>query len=174
MQKGTLYFFTGLSGAGKTTIGGAFFRRLKARKNDAVVLDGDMIRPVFMDGLGYTAADRLTGAKRIFRVCKMLTDQGIEVVCCSISMFGEVRAWNRENIENYREIYVRASMETLRQRDQKGLYSSGAKNVMGVDLPFDEPDAPDIIIDNNGQQTPEAIVRELEARFSAEKPSHGE
>ena len=164
-NKGTLYFFTGLSGAGKTTVGGLFFRRLKERQENAVVLDGDQIRPVFGDGLGYGNEDRLRMAKRIFRVCKMLTDQGIDVVCCSICMYGEVRAWARENIENYKEIYIKVTKETLFRRDQKGLYSSGAKNVMGLDLPFDEPTEPDAVVENDGQRTPEEIVAELERAF---------
>ena len=165
MHKGTLYFFTGLSGAGKTTIGGEFFRRQKAKRNDIVVLDGDQIRPVFGDGLGYDPDDRLRMAERIFRVCKMITDQGIDVICCSICMYDSVRAWARANVENYCEIYIKVTRETLFRRDQKGLYSSGAKNVMGVDLPFDEPRHPDIVIENDGQETPAAIVDRLEEAF---------
>ena len=169
MKKGTCYFFTGLSGAGKTTIGGEFFRRQKAKKNDIVLLDGDQTRPVFNEDSGYSNADRLRGAKRTFRVSRMLTDQGIDVVVCSICMFDEVRRWNRENIDNYKEIYVKVTRETLFKRDKKGLYSSGAKNVMGIDLPFDEPKSPDVVIENDGQETPEAIVTRLEEQFGLRK-----
>ena len=164
MEKGTVYFFTGLSGAGKTTIGGLFHRRLKERKPNVVLLDGDLIRPVFCESFGYTNDDRLLSAQRIFRVCKMLSDQGIDVVCCSISMFSQVRRWNRENIDNYKEIYIQVKRETLLQRNQKGLYTSG-KNVVGVDLPFDEPQSPDLCIQNDGEETPEAIVERLERSF---------
>ena len=76
-------------------------------------------------------------------------------------MYNDCRAWARENIENYREIYIRTTWETLRCRDQKGLYSSGVKNVVGVDLLCEEPEHPDIIIDNDGQETPEEIVNRL-------------
>ena len=160
--KGTVYFFTGLSGAGKTTIGGLFHRRLKARKQAVVLLDGDEIRPVFCEDSGYTREERHKRAAHIFRVCKMLADQGIDVVVCSISMFSEVRRWNREHIDNYREIYIKVSKDTLMRRNQKGLYTAG-KNVVGIDLPFDEPDAPDLVIHNDGQEPPEEIVRRLEA-----------
>lgn len=160
-QKGTVYFFTGLSGAGKTTIGGLFYRRLKERKPNVVWLDGDQYRPVFTEDIGYSNEDRLRGAQRVFRLCRMLADQGIDVVCCSISMFSEVRDWNRENIENYKEIYIKVKKETLLRRNQKGLYTSG-KNVVGVDLPFDEPTHSDLVIENDGQETPEAIVERLE------------
>lgn len=164
MEKGTVYFFTGLSGAGKTTIGGLFHRRLKERKPNVVLLDGDQLRPVFCEDMGYTDEDRLKAAWRAFRVCRMLSDQGIDVVCCSISMYSAVRKWNRENIENYREIYIKVKRETLYQRNQKGLYTSG-KNVVGVDLPFDEPKTPDVVVANDGERTPEEIVLELERQF---------
>ena len=101
----------------------------------------------------------------IFRRCRKLSDQGLDVVVCSISLYHEIRAWNRENIENYREIYLKVKNETLYQRDQKGLYSSRAKNVVGVDLPYDEPQHSHIVIQNDGQETPEEIVARLEDLF---------
>lgn len=161
-NKGTVYFFTGLSGAGKTTLGGLFHRRLKARKNDVVLLDGDSIRLVYNEDISYTEESRRKGAGRTFRVAKMLSDQGIDVVVCSICMYSDLRAWNRANIENYREIYIKVSKETLLRRNQKGLYTGGT-NVVGVDLPFDEPKSPDYIIENDGRETPESIVARLEA-----------
>ena len=164
MEKGTVYFFTGLSGAGKTTLGGLFHRRLKARKNDVVLLDGDSIRLVYNEDISYTEESRRKGAGRTFRVAKMLSDQGIDVVVCSICMYSDLRAWNRENIEKYREIYIKVDREVLQRRNQKGLYTEG-KNVVGVDLPFDEPKQPDYIIENNGEETPEAIVTRLETRL---------
>ena len=171
-KKGTVYFFTGLAGAGKTTIGGLFYERLKERSPDAVLLDGDQIRGQVGDSSPatgevifverYTTEARRNGAYGLFKHCKELADEGKDVVCCSISMYSSVREWNRENIENYVEIYVKVTWETLLHRDQKKLYSSGAKNVVGVDLPYDEPENPDIVIQNDGEETPEAIVARLE------------
>ena len=96
---------------------------------------------------------------------KLITDQGFDVISCGIAMFDEVRDWFRANIENYREIYIKASMETLCRRDQKGLYSSGAKQVVGVDLPYEEPKHPDVLIENDGAETPEEIVHRLLLTF---------
>ena len=158
---GTVYFFTGLSGAGKTTIGGLFHRRLKATKPNVVLLDGDEIRVAFGEDVGYTQSERLRWAGRIFRVCKLLANQGIDVVVCSIAMYESVRRWNRENIGNYKEIYIKVSKDTLLQRNQKGLYTAG-KNVVGIDLPFDEPQSPDLVIPNDGARTPLELVEELE------------
>ena len=166
MDKGTVYFFTGLSGAGKTTIGGLLYRRMKAKRNDVVLLDGDQLRRLsFHKKSGYTTEERRRGAYFNFEMCKMLADQGIDVVLCSISMYHDCRSWAAEHIENYREIYVKAARETLYRRDQKGLYSSGAKNVVGVDLLCEEPEAPDIVIENDGAESPEEIVDRLEVFF---------
>lgn len=160
-QQGTVYFFTGLSGAGKTTIGGLFHRRLKATKPNVVLLDGDEIRVAFGEDVGYTNDERLRWAGRIFRVCKLLSGQGIDVVVCSIAMYESIRRWNRKNIPNYKEIYIKVSRDTLLQRNQKGLYTAG-KNVVGIDLPFDEPEAPDIVLPNDGDRTPMELVEQLE------------
>lgn len=163
-HKGTVYFFTGLSGAGKTTLGGLFYERMKARKANVVVLDGDQIRPIFGEDTGYGFEERRHLAERAFRICKMLAEQGIDVVCCSISMYHSVRAWNRQNILNYREIYIRVKGETLLARNKKGLYTHG-KNVIGVDLPFEEPRSPDLILQNDGDRTPLELVEEIERAF---------
>ena len=83
----------------------------------------------------------------------------MNVVCCTISMFHEVREWNRKYIESYSEIYVKVSMETLISRDQKGLYSGKTtereKEVVGVQTVSEEPRHPDLILDNDGDWTPE-------------------
>lgn len=169
-KKGTVYFFTGLAGAGKTTIGGLFYQRLKEKKTNVILIDGDKSRTeaghcapdgtVLMEDR-YTTESRRTSAKVAFRYFRNLAEQGNDVVVCSIAMYHEVRAWNRENIENYREIYIKVTHETLYRRDQKKLYSSGAKNVVGVDLPWDEPGHSDIVIQNDGEETPEEIVERL-------------
>lgn len=163
-ETGTVYFFTGLSGAGKTTLGSLFYQRLKSTKPNVVFLDGDQIRPVFGEDSGYTYEDRLKWAGRIFRVCKMLSEQGIDVICCSIAMFSSIREWNRANIPAYKEIYIRVKKETLMSRNQKGLYTKG-HNVVGIDLPFDEPQSPDIIIQNDGLEAPQTLVERLEAEL---------
>ena len=163
-EKGTVYFFTGLAGAGKTTIGGLFYQRLRAKKNNVFLADGDQTRSIFGRS-GYSTAARKDAARRGFRLWRELAEQGIDVVVCSIAMYDEIRTWNRENIENYKEVYIKVTKDTLYTRDQKGLYSSGRKEVVGVDLPFDEPQNADAIIQNDGIESPEAIVSRLEEQF---------
>ena len=153
-----VYWLTGLSGAGKTTIGRLWYARLKSAGETAVFLDGDELRQVFGNSFGYTFEDRLKAAMNYARLCALLSRQGLTVVCCTISMFDSVRAWNRENIPGYVEVYIKASIETLRQRDQKGIYSAGKQNVAGVDFQVELPKAPDLILENDGQTTPEEQV----------------
>ncbi len=164
-KKGTVYFFTGLAGAGKTTIGGLFYRRLKAQRNDVVLLDGDQLRRLSVDfstESSYSTEARRSGAYFNFELAFLLAEQKIDVVLCSIAMYDDVRAWAREHIENYKEIYIKVKWETLYKRDQKGLYSSGTKNVVGVDLLCEEPKTPDFVIENDGLETPLTIVERLE------------
>jgi len=168
-EKGTVYFFTGLAGAGKTTIGGLFYRRLRERKDNVFLADGDQVRSIFGRS-GYSTEARKDAARRGFRLWRELAEQGIDVVVCSIAMYNEIHVWNRENIENYREIYIKVTRKTLYSRDQKGLYSSGRKEVVGVDLPYDEPQTPDVMIQNDGDQTPEEIVDFLEERLLCREP----
>lgn len=95
----------------------------------------------------------------------MLQEQGMNVVCCTISMFDSVRDWNRENIKGYQEIYVKVSMETLRARDQKGLYSGitneKQKEVAGIHVDIEEPKSPDLILENDGDVPPQEQAEKI-------------
>lgn len=167
MKKGTVYWITGLSGAGKTTIGSALYTEIKKEKDSIVLLDGDVLRETFGNDLGYTKEDRFQCAMRYGRICRMLSEQDIDVICCTISMFNKVRNWNREHIENYVEIYLRVPIEILKQRDQKQLYS-GIQNgtsmdVVGMDLELELPERSELIIDNTGEKAIADIVKEIQA-----------
>ena len=166
---GTVYWITGLSGAGKTTIGKLFYHYLKEKYPNTVFFDGDTLRKVFGDDLGYTEEERRKCAMRYARLCAMLEEQEMNVICCTISMFDSVRQWNRENIRNYREIYVRVSMDTLRARDQKGLYSGinsePEKDVAGIHFQVEMPKNPDLILDNDGGVSPEEQAERIARSF---------
>lgn len=162
MCKGIVYWITGLSGAGKTTIGNLLYRKLKEKKKNVVFLDGDILREIFGGDLGYSVEDRKKSAMRNSRICKALSDQGINVVCATISMFDECRNWNRINIKSYKEIYIKVPIEILIKRNQKGLYSKALngeiENVMGIDIEFEEPKNPDLVILNDGSVEPQGLV----------------
>ena len=156
----------GLAGSGKTTIGTELYSRLKQEHPNLVLIDGDTFREVMGDDLGHTVADRKKNADRICNLSRALDQQDIHVVACVLSLFHESQEWNRKNYGQYFEIFTDVSMETLVQRDQKGLYS-GARNgtlrdVVGVDIPFEPPRNPDYVIDNNRPlEDLEQIVTEL-------------
>ena len=166
-KSGTLYFFTGLAGAGKSTIGGLFFQRLKEKKTNVFLMDGHVAREAAVAAgvpRDYSLTARLQGAMGMQQYIKSLVDQGNDVVWCSMSLFDQIRRWNRENIENYKEIYLKVPMETLKLRRVE-LYSGNQPQVVGLDLAWDEPTSPDCVIENDGRHTPEEIVTWLEKEF---------
>lgn len=172
-----IVWLIGLSSAGKTTIGRELYERITANRNDVLFLDGDNLRHVWGDDLGHTAEDRYENGWRYCRLGQLLDDQNIHAICCVLSLFEEHREWNRNNLSSYFEVYLDVPMETLEKRDTKDLYRQAhdgeMKNVVGVDIPFEEPEAPDLVLSNDdsapapGQQA-ERILQALpsEAPFS--------
>lgn len=167
-NNGILYWITGLSGAGKTTIGNRLYYELKQKQDNVVLLDGDILKNIVDDTLGYTENDRRRRAKKYATLCKALTDQGIIVICCTIAMYDEVRDWNRANNKGYVEVFLDVPLEVLKQRDQKGMYShfSSGKmiNLAGLDVQVEYPKKPDVKICNDGSITiKECVNRILDA-----------
>jgi adenylylsulfate kinase-like enzyme len=159
---GKLFWVTGLAGAGKSTIGKLLYEHLKKNHPNTIYIDGDVMRWVLGDTTSYSPEDRKRIAFQYARFSKMLVDQDMFVVCSTISMFHEVRDWNRNNIENYKEIYIKVPLAILIGRDQKGLYTSAKKgeqgHVIGINQDFEEPKSPDIVLLNDGSQTPPQIL----------------
>jgi adenylylsulfate kinase-like enzyme/phosphohistidine swiveling domain-containing protein len=153
-KPGRVFWITGLSGAGKTTLGRELRSRLQAAGGQVTLLDGDALRAAIAEDLNHNASDRRRSAMRNARLCRLLAEQGADVVCATISLFHEVQRWNRENIPGYREIYLRVPLDVLRRRDSKGLYASAhngdAQDVVGLDVPAEVPEAPDLVLDNYG------------------------
>lgn len=160
-MEGRLYWVTGLSGAGKTTIGGLLYQHLRQRYPNTVIFDGDALREAFGNDLSYSKEERFQCAMRYARLCKLLVEQGIHVVCCTISMFDEVREWNCLHINNYSEIYIEVPLHVLEERNQKNLYQEvkvgRAENVVGMDLELQLPRNPDIRVVNDGTKTAEEL-----------------
>ncbi len=144
----------GLSRSGKTTLGRAVYQRLKASHPNTVLLDGDEVREAFGNDLGHTVQDRWTNAKRLMGLCRLLTEQGVHVVCCVLSIFPDSQAWNREHLKDYFEVYLEVPFEELVRRDTTGLYAQARRgeitHVVGVDIDFPVPKRPDLVIRNTG------------------------
>lgn len=165
METGTLYWITGLAGAGKTTIGKEVYAQLKQKKDNVVFLDGDILRPMLGDMFGYSYEERLRCAQQYSRICKMLTDQGLDVIICTISMFDVVRQWNRDNFEHYFEVFIDTPMEILREKNKKNLYQGtkkeDEKQVAGVSFEVQLPKTPDFRIENDMTIEPKEWARRI-------------
>lgn len=151
-KKGKLIWITGLSGAGKSTIGLMVHKLLREKIDNVVLIDGDVIREILGNDLGHCIEDRKKNAFRISKMCQFLVDQNINVVCSTMSLFKEIHEFNRENIDNYFDVFLDVDIDTLIKRDSKSIYSrakSGElKNIIGIDLPYDRPIDPFMIIEN--------------------------
>lgn len=169
---GQVFWITGLSGAGKTTIGRELWTRLRASGRPTVFLDGDILRQAIAEDLDHSAPGRQRSAMRNARICRVLSVQGVDVVCATISLLHDVHRWNRANIPGYREIYLRVPIEELVRRDPKRLYAGARrgepKNVVGLDIPPEEPKKPDLIIENHGRLDAAAAVDLILDRFCRE------
>ena len=144
----------GLSGSGKSTLANEIVSKVnKTNNNKTILLDGDVIRNVFNNDLGYSKEDRFKNAQRICELGKFLESQGINVVTAILSLFPENREWNRKNLKNYYEVFIDTPMNDLVKRDSKGIYKKFVEgkivNVAGLDIPFAKPDKADLIIENN-------------------------
>lgn len=152
-------WFTGISGAGKTTLAQGVRERLAGCR--VLLLDGDEVRDFFEGDLGYSRAERIINVRRIAFAAKLLADCGITVLVANIAPYYEVRDFIRRKIPQYIQIYVRASLETVRRRDVKGHYanfdSGGMDSLVGLDDAYDPPRAPHLTIDTDEQSIPASL-----------------
>jgi adenylylsulfate kinase-like enzyme len=159
-EPGSVIWITGLPGAGKTTVADEVAALLRERTPAVVQVDGDVVREVMGNDLGYTPEARLANAWRISRLCKMLSAQGLQVVCATVSLFSDIHEWNRKNLARYVEVYLRVSDATLAARNKKGLMR-GANNVVGVNQSYDVPQSPDLVVDNEGSDPARALAERI-------------
>jgi len=142
---------TGLSAAGKTTLCARVVEELKLRGVPVAWLDGDRIRTELSQGLGFSRADRVEHARRVAYVARTLNDSGVNVLVSLITPYREMRALARSLLPGYLEVYVRVRVERARTRDPKGLYARALRGEIpaftGVSDPYEEPEAPDLVVD---------------------------
>ncbi|MCH7535365.1 MAG: adenylyl-sulfate kinase, partial [Bacteroidetes bacterium] len=121
----------GKSSSGKSTVANAIANQLRKSSNNIVVLDGDELRSAIAPDLGFSYEDREESEARRSQLMKLLSDQGITVICAGISNYPKWRGWCRTNITNYIEVYLRVSENVLEERDLKGVYKT---NVPEIDI----------------------------------------
>lgn len=147
-QRGVTLWFTGLSGAGKTTITQALEQKLREKGYGLEVLDGDVVRTNLTKGLGFSKPDRDENIRRIGFVANLLTRHGVIVLVSAISPYREIREEVRGKIGNFVEVFVNAPLATCEERDVKGLYAKARtgeiKGFTGIDDPYEAPLTPEV------------------------------
>lgn len=188
-QKGFTVWFTGLSGAGKTTLAQSILLELRARGLNVEVLDGDEVRTNLSQGLGFSKEDRDTNIRRIGYVSRLLARNGVAVIAAAISPYRKIRDEVRHSIEAeaipFIEIYVKCPLAVLTERDVKGLYHKALageiKEFTGVSDPYEEPLHPEVVVETDHESisiSARKILEVLEERkllagarsFSEEQP----
>ena len=167
--RGFTLWFTGLSGAGKTTIADIVERELRQRHGKIEVLDGDIVRTNLSKGLGFSREDRDTNVLRIGFVSDLLTRNGVGVIVSAISPFKEIRDQVRRNIgDDFIEIFVDAPLEVCAERDVKGLYKKAfageIEQFTGVSDPYEPPASPELHIKTH-EEEPHESARRVVARL---------
>ena len=168
-QRGFTLWFTGLSGAGKTTVSEIVEKELKERGLRVEVLDGDIVRTNLSKGLGFSREDRDTNVLRIGFVSDLLTRNGVGVIVSAISPFKEIRDQVRRNIgDDFIEIFVDAPLEVCAERDVKGLYKKAFAGEIpqftGVSDPYEPPASPELHIKTH-EEEPNESARRVVARL---------
>ncbi len=168
MNKGFTVWFTGLSGAGKSTISHLLKEKLKEFGRDVEILDGDVVRTNLCQDLGFSGQDSDITIQRIAFICKLLTRNGVAVISTAISPYREARDKARNEIGNFIEVYVKCPLEVCVERDVKGLYKKAFKGEIqsftGVSHPYEEPRNPELTLETNKETVEEStnkIIKKL-------------
>ncbi|WP_439331559.1 adenylyl-sulfate kinase [Oceanimonas baumannii] len=161
-QKPAVLWFTGLSGAGKSTIANLVEKKLHAQGNHTYLLDGDNVRHGLNKDLGFTDADRVENIRRVAEVSKLMVDAGLIVLTAFISPFRAERRLARELLAEgeFIEVHVDTPLNVAEERDVKGLYKKARrgelKNFTGIDSAYEQPENPEIRLDTTALSADEA------------------
>jgi adenylylsulfate kinase len=157
---GILFWCTGLAGSGKTMLSKSIKNEIIKRYGPTVVISGDEIRKIF-NWNGYSYTERLKVVMNYCKLGKLLTNQKMNVIFAVIGMMDRPRNWNRKNIRNYIEIFIKAEFKSLETRNKKKLYSGFNKEVVGKSIKAEFPKNPHITIRNNFTKTKKELTKEL-------------
>tara|TARA_B100002051_G_scaffold142286_1_gene134922 strand:- start:1343 stop:1864 length:522 start_codon:yes stop_codon:yes gene_type:complete len=159
-NKGILFWVTGFSGSGKTKISKKIYPKLKKIYGPTVLFSGDDIRRIFKLR-GYSPKDRFETVMKYCKLAKFVTSQNVNVVFAVIGMMDKIRAWNRKNITNYVEIYIKSDLKKIINKKKKKIYHKNKKHIVGFDIKPEFPKRPDIILINDFKKDINTISKEL-------------
>ena len=159
-SKGTLFWITGFSGSGKTQISKKIYSKIKKNYGSTILFSGDDIRKIFNLN-GYSYEDRLKIVMKYCKLAKSITNQNINVIFAVVGMMHSVRAWNKKNIKNYVEIYIKSDLKKIIRKGKKKIYHQNKKNVIGLDIKAEYPKNPHIILCNNFKKDIKTYSSEL-------------
>src|ERR1700736_2951162 len=166
MSKGFVVWFTGLSGAGKSTVANALVAELARRGRHAELLDGDEVRTHLSKGLGFSKEDRDTNIRRIGYVARLVARSGGVAITAAISPYREVRAEVRAETPGFVEVFARCPLDTLVERDVKGLYKKAIageiKNFTGVSDPYEEPLRAEVVCDSSKETVEQSLAKVID------------
>ena len=147
-SKGTLFWITGFSGSGKTQISRKIHSKIKKNYGSTILFSGDDIRKIFKLN-GYSYEDRLKVVMKYCKLAKTITNQNINVIFAVVGMMHSVRAWNKKNIKNYVEIYIKSDLKKIIKKGKKRIYHQKKNNIIGLDIKPEYPKNPHIILHND-------------------------
>lgn len=159
-NKGITFWITGLSGSGKTTIGKKIITKIIKNFGPTILFSGDDIRKIF-NLKKFSRKDRLAYALIYGKFCKYITDNKINVIFSTVSLFHKVRKWNRSNINNYIEIYIQSDINQIIKQKNKFFYKGNYKNIIGKNIKAEYPKSSHITIKNNFNKSANVLAKEL-------------
>ncbi|MDC0524597.1 adenylyl-sulfate kinase [Pelagibacteraceae bacterium] len=147
-KKGIFFFITGLSGSGKSTIAKYIKPKIQKYYGKTILFHGDEIRKIFNLNK-YSKNDRKKIALQYVKLCKKITNENINVILATVSLYESVRKWNKKNFENYIEIYIECELKNIIKQKKKFFYKKKTNNVVGISFKPELPKNPSIILPNN-------------------------
>jgi len=166
-NKGILFWVTGLSGSGKTTISKKIKKDIVKFYGPSMLVSGDDLRKIFKFNK-YTSIERRALAKKFCNFAKFITNQKINLIFAVVGMMHSPRSWNKKNIDNYLEIYIKANIDSIIKVNKKKIYhTKNSGDIVGVNIKPELPKNADIIINNDFKKTTDILSKELVSKIRA-------
>jgi len=163
-KKGIFFWITGFSGSGKTAIANKIKPEISKFYGPTILISGDNLRKIF-NFKNYSKNARYKNGLMFSKLCKFITNQRINVIFATVGLLDKLRQQNRQNIENYVEIYIKSDLEKIIKIGKKKIYKKYNKDIVGRDIAAEMPKSPDIILDNKFDRTLNELSTQLLKRI---------